>query len=416
MDWSRSLLIAGLIFAITVGTASAAGYRTSVGSGADEIPVVVVSGTAYEMGYSLGSLMKDDATALLTSFLAIVQATDPVRYANSNLDAAWNAVAPYVNARFVEELHGVADGTGVSYDLVRRAHCITLVSDYSCSGVAAWGAATANGHLYEIRDLDYETLVGLQNHSAIAIYRPETGVPHANVTFAGYIGSIAGMNAEGIALAEIGDSPNSEYPYDLDGIPFFVMFRDILQDARSLADAVTIVTGANRIKKYHYVMGDGEGRDAVKMKAHDPDLIIWTDSDSTDELFPYVYNDMVYHCEGRDPIARAHFSNHYGEYNSDLMIDLSRAVATHGGNLMNVVYDATTLEMWIAYAEGTENAYLRPYVYLNMNDYLMPPPGLSLTSSHNATGALCLLAMVLCIALIGITTVQAARARCARNR
>jgi len=37
---------------------------------------------------------------------------------------------------------------------------------------------------------------------------------------------------------------------------------------------------------------------------------------------------------------------------------------------MNVVYDDTTLEMWIAYADGFTNACEQNYVHLNMNDYI----------------------------------------------
>ena len=51
------------------------------------------------------------------------------------------------------------------------------------------------------------------------------------------------------------------------------------------------------------------------------------------------------------------------------MIKLSKIVAAKH-NLMNVVYDATTLEMWIAFADGLTNASEQNYVYLNMNDYL----------------------------------------------
>ena len=52
------------------------------------------------------------------------------------------------------------------------------------------------------------------------------------------------------------------------------------------------------------------------------------------------------------------------------MIELSRAVANDGGNLLNVVYDATTLEMWIAYANGPEDASKQSYVHINMNNYI----------------------------------------------
>ena len=38
--------------------------------------------------------------------------------------------------------------------------------------------------------------------------------------------------------------------------------------------------------------------------------------------------------------------------------------------LINVVYDATSLEMWIAFAEGLEVASQQPYVHLKLKDYL----------------------------------------------
>ena len=46
------------------------------------------------------------------------------------------------------------------------------------------------------------------------------------------------MNAEGIALTSIGDSPSDEAPYPLDGTHFFSLFRSILYDAHNLDQAV----------------------------------------------------------------------------------------------------------------------------------------------------------------------------------
>ena len=51
------------------------------------------------------------------------------------------------------------------------------------------------------------------------------------------------------------------------------------------------------------------------------------------------------------------------------MIELSRLVADDDGNLENVVYDATNLEMWVAYAHGKEVASKRPYVHIDLKKY-----------------------------------------------
>jgi hypothetical protein len=366
-----SIVLGCIIVIAAVAPALGAGYRTSIGSGADQIPVVVVSGTPYQMGYSYGSLMKAEVSACMTGYLAAYQAYDPVRYSNANLDAAWAAVAPYVKTRFVEEMQGVAAGAGIEYVTLRRAHCIPLLSDYACSGVALWGAASAKRHLYQIRNLDYVMQAGLQDYPAIVVYYPSSGNVHANVGFAGIVGSVAGLNNKGIALTEKGASPSSDYPFNLNGVPFFVMFRDILQDASTLSQALTIVSSAQRIKKYYYVIGDGRLPGGVKVRAFAPYLDVWDDNDPADELYPYVMPNVVY-VTMNNTAAWNHLNSNYGKYNAALMVDLSRLVADSDGNLMNVVYDATSREMWIAYAEGTAPAHQRSYVHFKLSNYKRP--------------------------------------------
>jgi len=357
-----------LLAVVAAGPALAAGYRTSVGTGADAIPVVVVSGTPYEMGYSYGSLMPTEINGFVAGYLTYYQTGDPTRFSNANLDAAWATVEPYVPTRFIEEMHGVADGAGISYDTLRRAHAVSLLEDYACSGVALWGAASATGHLYQIRNLDYTMDAGIQNYPAIVVYVPETGAAHATVGGAGFIGAVAGLSARGIAVTEMGDTPDSEYPFNLNGVPYYVMLRNVLQDASSLDEALTIISSAQRIKKYYYVIGDGDALAGVKIKAWAPSLNIWTDNDPADELYPNVLPNVVYKTMD-DAAAWSHLNTYYGQYDADRMIELSQLVHG-GGNLMDVVYDATARQMWVAYAEGAQFAYQREYVHFDLNDYV----------------------------------------------
>lgn len=353
------------------GLAAAEGYRTTVGEGADTIPVVVVSGTPHEMGLAMGTLMKKEISTFLPQYMAMAQGEDPKYFSDEALDKAWAAVSEFTSPRYSEELQGVSEGSGVPFEMLRRAHMIPVLGNYSCSGIAIWGDATKDGHLYQIRNLDYATEAHLQDFPMVAIYVPKEGVPHMNVTFAGVIGVNTGMNAKGITLSEIGDSPEKDVPYDLNGVHFMSMFRDILYDANNLDEAVKMVQDAKRIKKYHYVIGDGQAKKAVKMRAHAPDLDIWSDNDPKDEQAPNILPNIVYHAEGRDPVAYAHLKTNSGDYDADAVIQLSKAVGTLGGNLLDAVYDATALECWVAYANGAEEcAYRRPYVHIKMNDYL----------------------------------------------
>jgi hypothetical protein len=366
-----ALFAACIIVVAAAAPGLAAGYRTAIGAGADQIPVVVVSGTPYEMGYSYGSLMRAEVKACMEKYLAKAQQEDPERF--QTLDAAWATVEPYVKARYIEEMRGLADGAGVSYDLIRRAHAVPLVGDYSCSGVAVWGPASANGHLYQIRNLDYTIDASLQDYPAIVVYYPQTGIPHVNVGFAGFVGTIAGLNARGIALTEKGASPSADYPFDLKGIPFMAMLRDVLQDAASLDQALAIVRAAPRIKKYYFVVGDGR-HGGVKIRAFAPNLDIWGGNDPTDEVAPNVMPNVVYVTMHND-LALQHLKDHYGKYNADLMVELSRLVSGGDGNLMDVVFDATARQMWIAYAHGLTPAAKCAYVPFKLSNYKRPPHG-----------------------------------------
>ncbi|HOZ49014.1 MAG TPA: C45 family autoproteolytic acyltransferase/hydrolase [Candidatus Hydrogenedentes bacterium] len=366
----QALLVLTALSCFIGRDAAAAGYRTSVGSGDDAIPLVVLTGSAYEMGYALGHLMKEEITAFAMRLAVGAKLLNSERYSEANLDGAWDATLPYTHPRFVDELRGVADGAGVSFDLLRRAHMIPVISAYSCSGGAFWGEATRGDVLYQFRNLDYTMSAGFQDFPLVAVYLPQEGIAHVNVTFSAFIGTNAGMNASGIALTEMGDSPEHEYPFDVRGVPFTVLFRDLLYDAHNLDEAIEIVKAAKRIKKYHYIIGDGANRRAVKMLAHAPDLVIWTDNDPADEVAPNVRPGLVYNCEGRDPIGWAHIGKYYGRYNLEAVIQLSQGVASIDGNLLDVVYDATNLECWIAYAHQREGAHQRAFVQVNMKDYL----------------------------------------------
>lgn len=372
------LLALVLCLALVSPFADAAGYRTTAGSGDDAIPLVVVSGTPHEMGYAIGSLMKDEVKGLLVPFYTAAKARQPEKYGDEALDAAWKAISPYTNKRYEEEIRGLAEGAGIDYDLVRRMHMVPVVSEYACSGAALWGEATRGGAFYQFRNLDYTMGGGLQNYPALVVYVPDDGIAHVLPTFAGMTGANTGMNAEGICLTEMGDSPSSEYPFDLDGAHFTFMFRDLLYEAHNLDEAVSMIQSTKRIKRYHYIIGDGKTKAAVKMLAHAPDLIIWTDNDKTDEVAPNIMKNIVYNCENRDPIGWAHMSKYYGRYTAESVIQLSAAVGSLGGNLMNAVYDGANLELWVAYAHGRECAFRRAYVHVDLKEHMdtsAPPEG-----------------------------------------
>jgi len=350
------------------------GLVTTAGTGTDEIKVAVVKGTPYEMGSQLGSLLKDEIDSCLFDFLSYAQEEAPDIYSNEQLDLAWETISPDIDLRVIEEMKGMAEASGVALELIQRSHMIPVISSYSCSGVAVWGEGTKNNHTYQIRNLDFTMGAGLQDHPLIVLYIPDEGAPHVNVTFTGYVGSHTGMNTNHVVFGEKGESPMSEYPYNINGVHFSFLFRSLMYDTKSLDDVLNTIENTTLIKRYYLFFSDGnkESMGGAKVLVSSPDPVkytIWKDNDQNDILAPNVLPNSIYYSVD-NPLAFNLLKKYQRSMDADKMIELSRAVASSGGNLLNVVYDATTLGMWLAYANGSEDASKQFYVHITMNDYL----------------------------------------------
>lgn len=344
------------------------GYRTKVGEGDARIPLVVVRGTPYEMGWHLGRLMRDEVRQFAPAVIAGLKPA--LGMTDQQLHEAWSRMAAHSDDRFEQELIGLADSSGVPLASLQTLHTIPLLMPYSCSSIAAWGQATADRHLYQTRNLDWDLAVRAHDFPVVVVYVPARGIAHVVPTFAGMIGAHTGMNVRGIALAEMGDSPGKESPYDANACHFTIFFRSLLYDADSLTRAVDIFKGLDHTKRYHYVFGDGQAeRRAVKILAHSPEppdrrIVIWRDNDPTDEFAPHVLEDVVYNDEGRGAFPL--LQRDYGSLDGRKLIEIANRIPIRGHSVVNVVYDATALRFWVSYAKGAREAYLRPYTLVDL--------------------------------------------------
>lgn len=344
------------------------GHRTTVTDGKVNFPLVVVKGTPYEMGYHLGRLTKVEMKAFVLPALEGIKAE--LKVSDDVLTEVWSRSSAYADQRVSQELAGLADGSGIPLAKLQAFHAVSILMPYSCSSIAAWGKATVDGHLYQTRNLDWSMKVGAHEFPMIVLYVPNQGIPHIIPSFAGVIGAHTGMNTRGIALSEMGDASAKERPYQVHAPHFTVFFRTLLYDADSMTKTLEIFQAQPLTKRYHYVFGDGQKElRAVKVRAHSPEpadkrVAIWKDNDPTDEFAPNVLNSCVYNDEGRG--AFPVLQSEHGKLNAEKMIALANKIPIKGGNVVNVVYDATALKMWVSYASGKQEAYLRPYVMVDL--------------------------------------------------
>lgn len=346
-----------------------AGYRFTITNGVARVPVVVVGGTPYQMGWRFGRLSREEIRTFVPAVVAGFR--QELGVSEDELDRAWALTAGHTDPRVLQEIVGVADGAGIPVRTLQHAHTLPLLMPYSCSSIAAWGEATKDGHLYQTRNLDWSLEAGAHEFPVLLVHLPSEGHAHVMPTFAGVVGANTGMNDAGVVLSEIGDAGAKERPYNLHAPHFTTWFRTMLYDAGDLDRVQAIFRCLPQTKSYHFVFGDGRTRKrAVKIRTLSQGPFAerireWTDADKTDELAPDVLPCVVYHDEGRGAFPTLSASR--GRLDGPALVDLANRIPIRGGNVLNAVYDGTGLRLWASFAGGDKEAYQRPYVFLDLN-------------------------------------------------
>ncbi|HFE52256.1 MAG TPA: hypothetical protein ENK07_02365, partial [Bacteroidetes bacterium] len=378
-----SLLIA---FAVSAGPPGGWGkleYRTQEH---DTVWVVTVSGTPYEMGYHYGRLLAPQVAANLTHFMQVASnVMNPAL-----LSVAARALRPYVPARYLQMMRGLADACAdyghpeVDMTLLYRMMAVPDLSESGCSLFAASRPAT-NGHTYQMRNLDWYMTTGLQRYPVVAVFLPTDTLgtpqpqPHATVGFAGVFGAIGGLNASGLAVSEIAGFFHDREV--LAGEPMLYLLWDVLWDATTVAEAESLILGAHRTNMYYYAVSDpgSQGpRTRLFFTGYDS---AFSQPDGQPVHRSYLQADTAFY----EPLAGAvYWKNHDGSGNRLLYNELSSrygvlddagaiAIARAAGvpaTLVSVITDGTDRELYVSFAKGEHTpAHVRDYVYLDLKRY-----------------------------------------------
>lgn len=229
-------------------------------------PVLHLEGTPEEMGYQHGVLLRDHVRANLAYLLDEKDdesiEVNGVKLTRSMIAGMLNSIfAKQIPERFVEELKGLAKGAELPLARVMAANLIPEA--VHCSGFALLSEATADGKLLHGRVLDYGVKLKLQDHAVLIIQKPDGRIPFANVSYAGFIGSVTGTNAEQISIGEMGGRGEGQWA----GIPMSFLVRMVLEDARTLQQAIDVFEDNPRTCEYYYVISDARADKAVGMRA-----------------------------------------------------------------------------------------------------------------------------------------------------
>lgn len=342
----------------------------------DGYRVLHVKGTPYEMGYQQGALLKDDIRALVHFLFdekakAITFEVGGVKLLNPKRAIAGIAATQrkHVPARFYEEMRGVADGAGMDAQDIIVANFIPEM--FHCSGFALAASATKGGTLYHGRVLDYGCDWKLQDHAVLTIAEPEGKIPFVNVTYAGFVGSVTGMNAERVSVGEMGGRGLGHW----DGVPMALLVRMALEEADSLESAVSIFRDNPRTCEYYYVVADGETGQGVGMEAC-WDRFNVIRMGETHPRLPHAVKDGVLMSAGDryEALAKRVLDAH-GTFDAESARRLMDRPVAMKSNLHNVLFETSSTRLWVANAstEGAPAA-TQPYFAFHFRELLKHEP------------------------------------------
>jgi len=336
----------------------------TIGSPGNEITVIYLKGTPYEMGYLHGKHLK---TQVQQFYDKVLKAWARYGAVPLVLDLAFQKMAPFIADEYLEEMRGLAAGAEVPLELVQRAHALPDVAEFNCSFFAAWGRATADQQLYQIRALDFSTDTHIQEFPAIFVYEPETGYRFINIGWIGLTGVISGMSARQLAVSEIGENFGPAHE-TLAGEPMPYVLRDVLQHCQTLDEAVTKIQQAARTSSFLYCVGDGKIPAANSFKTAFDFCEVFTPQTAphANRLDDVVYFSMGVSSSWNQKVFN-YLNPRYGKMDAETGKNLMHDLGT--GNLHAVVYAPTQGKVWVANAAPDQTpAFNREFVPFDLSE------------------------------------------------
>jgi tetratricopeptide (TPR) repeat protein len=253
----------------------------------EDLYILHLKGSPYEVGYQHGILMSEEIKQGAANFYA-----DPINggrksYSLKNLliklylnKKVYNPIEKAQSKELIEQLKGIADGSGVPYNIIFKANHHTTVSMVmtpviikqhlkkfnnlginvgACSTFVATKEATINGSTIVGRNTDYGGIEKWPKYQTISFVEPEEGFKYVQIGTAGIIMWAPGMNEKGIVVCAHYMIYDDILP---NGLSIAAFTDEFLRKAEYLDDALTILNNNPRGVSCGFVITDGKTKDA----------------------------------------------------------------------------------------------------------------------------------------------------------
>jgi len=341
----------------------------------DGYRVLHLKGSPAEMGRQHGLLLRDEVRANC-DFLLSDEGKKPVKMGPVTLPRS--AMMAMLCAQFKEripkrhlvEMEALASAAGMAPDKV--IGCNLIPEMFHCSGFALLSPVTAERKLYHGRILDYGVDLRLQEHAVLIIQEPQGGIPFVNVGYAGFIGSVTGMNLRQVGIGEMGGGGDGQW----NGVPMSFLVRDVLEKAQTLDEAVAVFRDNPRTCEYYYVISDAKSDSAVGIRAVPESLTVIQAGESHPQLPTPVPGTVIMSAGKRYPELVNRIQADAGRFTEQTAIDLMDAPVAMKHNLHDVLMIPADGIVYVANAAADGSpAWQQKYYRFDIKHLMSTRPG-----------------------------------------
>ncbi len=329
--------------------------------------VFVAKGTHRQIGEAHGALLKNEIRRMVDATLYTINWVYTIEKGSWFIDDLRNAYrreSPFIPRKYQDEMEGMAETSGISLEEIRLTNVFPAL--FHCSGFALFNSATVDGVLYHGRVLDYITELGLQYYPLIQVIQPEGSHAFANIGYAGFIGSVSGMNDKQVAFGEMGGGGVGDW----DGMPMAFLMREGMEKAGTLEEALAIFRNTPRTCEYFYVISDGKIPDARGL-ATTPEIFEVVKPGEFNVFLNEPVKDAVLMSAGdRYKKLVERVKSEYGKIDREKAIHLMDRPVAMKSNLHDVLFAPQTLEFWVANAGSGTPACNEPYSHYSIKTLL----------------------------------------------
>lgn len=259
-------------------------YRDSFLRTRDGISEARFAGAPYERGYAHGRLAYAQIAAGERDLDLLMHTLVPSglrRWSLRELLAfSIDRSERFIGKEHQEEIRGVADaefpdplpGRWPPYARQLMLHALhdfsqrfidTIPLSGACSGFAADGSATRDGHVLLARNFDFEAGARFDREKIVAAIVPDKGWRYLTVNFGGMTGVVSGVNEKGLAVSL---QSLSGGPTAVSGQPSILLTADMMQQDATVEQAIARIRAARVFVSDVYLLADASGALAVVEK------------------------------------------------------------------------------------------------------------------------------------------------------